>query len=287
MSEKRAPAADGRARPVFARKAADWSGGLTPFVRGSIAWHGAMAAGLVIQPALWSVWVGGVAANQLILTSAGLWPRSRLLGPNLRRLPARAIERGQVALTLDDGPDPAVTPQVLDILATSGARATFFCPGHTLRQYPALARQIVAGGHSIENHSDSHPHHFAALGPAGLRREITAAQTSIHDLTGEMPRFFRAPAGLRNPLLQPILAQHDLQLTSWTRRGFDTVWRDPARVSARLERGLAAGDILLLHDGNGSRDRAARPIVLTVLPRLLDRMAASGLRSVTLREAIP
>ena len=118
-----------------------------------------------------------------------------------------------------------------------------------------------------------------------MAREIAAAQASLADITGEAPRFFRAPAGLRNPFLAPVLQRLDLQLVSWTRRGFDTVRREPTDVLARLARGLAAGDILLAHDGNAARAEDGRAVVLAVLPELLARAKSLGLVAVTLPAA--
>jgi peptidoglycan/xylan/chitin deacetylase (PgdA/CDA1 family) len=83
-------------------------------------------------------------------------------------------------------------------------------------------------------------------------------------------------------LLDPVLAGSGLRYVSWTRRGFDTVDGNPEAVLARLTRGLAAGDVLLLHDGARARTRAGEPVVLAVLPRLLERIAAAGLKSVPL-----
>jgi peptidoglycan/xylan/chitin deacetylase (PgdA/CDA1 family) len=115
--------------------------------------------------------------------------------------------------------------------------------------------------------------------------EIAAAQAALGDITGEAPRFFRAPAGLRNPFLAPILQRLELQLVSWTRRGFDTVRRDPVGVLTRLARNLDAGDILLAHDGNAACGDDGRAVVLAVLPPLLVRTRALGLVAVTLRAA--
>ena len=83
-----------------------------------------------------------------------------------------------------------------------------------------------------------------------------------------------------------MLARSGLHLAAWTRRGFDTREGDPARVLARLTRNLAAGDILLLHDGHAALTPAGRPVILDVLPTLLERIAAAGLRPVTLRQAL-
>jgi hypothetical protein len=91
--------------------------------------------------------------------------------------------------------------------------------------------------------------------------------------------------GLRSPLLDPVLARCGLRYVSWTRRGLDAVHRNPERVLQRLVNGLAAGDILLLHDNGYLRTRDGTPVVLAVLPSLLDRFRATGLRPVTLSAA--
>src|SRR5581483_9256852 len=217
----------------------------TVTIRTSWALHAAAAVGLVMRPNLWPWMLGTVVADHLVLTAAGLWPRSSLLGPNWTRLPKADSTRDAVAITIDDGPDPQITPEVLDVLARHGARATFFCVGERVAQNAPLAREIVHRGHTIENHSQRHLHRFSVLGPRGMREEIERAQNTIAAVTGELPRFFRAPAGLRNPFLEPVLARLGLRLASWTRRGFDTVNRDPRVVLAKLTRGLSARDILL------------------------------------------
>ena len=255
------------------------------YAKASLACHvGAGIAALAV-PSAWPWALGAVAANHALLTAGGLWPRSRWLGSNWTHLPDAAVARGEVALTIDDGPDPSVTPAVLDLLDRHGARATFFCIGRQARAERELCREIVRRGHSVQNHSDRHSHAFSLLGPAAMAREIGAAQAALADISGELPRYFRAPAGLRNPFLAPVLQRLDLQLVSWTRRGFDTVRRDPAALLARLGRGLAAGDILLLHDGHAARTRDGAVLALAVLPTLLDRIATAGLRAVTLPEA--
>jgi peptidoglycan/xylan/chitin deacetylase (PgdA/CDA1 family) len=246
--------------------------------------HAIGIAALAAVPAAWPLVAGGLVANHAVLAGAGLVPRSRLLGPNLTRLPDAAAARGEIALTFDDGPDPEVTPRVLDLLDAHGARATFFCVGQHAAGSPALVREIVARGHAVENHTERHATAFGWYGPARLRGEIEAAQHTLAALAGRAPAFFRAPFGMRSPLLDPVLARLGLRLVSWTRRGYDTRDGDDTRVLARLARGLAAGDILVLHDGVATGRRLASPTVLRLLPGLLARVREAGLRCVTLRE---
>jgi peptidoglycan/xylan/chitin deacetylase (PgdA/CDA1 family) len=257
-----------------------------PFIRASLGLHALAAGAALAAPHAWPWALGAVALDHAVITAAGLWPRSDWLGPNLRRLAPASAARRELALTIDDGPDPEVTPAVLDLLDAHRVRATFFCIARRARRYPALVREIVARGHSVQNHSDVHRHTFSLLGPRGMEAELRSAQETLASLTGVRPTWFRAPAGLRNPFLDPVLHQLDLRLVSWTRRGFDTRDGHASRVTRRLTRGLAAGDILLLHDAGAARGGTGRPVVLDVLPPLLEALAAAGLRGVTLPQAM-
>ena len=247
---------------------------------GSIGLHAAGLLALAAAPQRWLTVAGALVANHVVLAAASLWPKSPWVGPNLVHLPEDAARRQEVALTFDDGPHPDVTPRVLDLLAGAGARATFFCIGRRAEAYPELTAEIVRRGHRIENHSHTHPHLFACYAWGALRREIERAQDAIERTAGRRPRLFRAPAGLRNPFLDGVLYRSGLRLVSWTRRGFDAVGRDPAATARHLLQGLAAGDILLLHDGSTLRERGGNRQVLEVLPRVLDALAARGYRSV-------
>jgi peptidoglycan/xylan/chitin deacetylase (PgdA/CDA1 family) len=252
---------------------------LSPFLRASVGLHVAGAAALVVAPERWPLIVGGLLLDHAAIGAGVVWPRSTLLGPNLTRLP-RA--RDEIALTFDDGPHPEVTPAVLDRLERRGARATFFCIGRKVAAHPDLVAEAHRRGHRVENHTFSHPHAFGFYGAASMEREIRAAQDAIAAATGRAPRLFRAPVGIRNPWLDRVLARTGLRLVSWTRRGLDTVGTDVGRIAGRLLRGLAAGDILLLHDGSSVRDPSGRAVALDALDRVLDGLEAAGLRSVAI-----
>jgi len=252
-------------------------------IQQSILIHLAALIAVLFRPAWWP-WVAAVlVANHLALGLIGMWPRSRLLGENIIRLPDAAARRGEIAVTFDDGPHPEVTPKVLDILDSYGAKASFFCVGDRAAAHPDIVREIVRRGHTIENHSMRHSGYFGFYGPVALRREIGSAQSLLGDIAGRPPHFFRAPMGIRNPMLDPVVARMGLHYISWTRRGFDTVARDPAAVLERLTDGLAAGDILLLHDRPTVH---GEPIVLTVLPALMAKISVATLRPVSLTMAM-
>jgi len=258
----------------------------TLLIRATIVLHLLALVTVIAEPGRWRWALGAVLANHALLMLAGLWPRSHWLGPNWTRLPAAATARNEIALTIDDGPDPIVTPQVLDILDRYAVRASFFCIGEKAARHPDLCREMVRRGHAVENHSQHHRHHFALLGRSGFMRELQAAQDTLTAITGQHPLFFRAPAGLRNPFLDPVLTRLDLRLVSWSARGFDTRIGDAERVKKRLLHGLRAGAILLLHDGNAAHTPDGIPVILDVLPAVLAEASTVNLRFVTLQQAL-
>ena len=267
-------------RPLPARTPRQRS--LPPAIKASIGLHAAAPAACLAMPAAWPWIATALIANHAVLGAAGMWPRSTLLGPNFRHLSHAAAARREVALTFDDGPDSAVTPQVLDLLDAAGVQATFFCIGRAARAAPALVRDIARRGHAVQNHSATHPNHFACLPPAGLRREILGAQSLLADITGTAPRYFRAPMGLRSPLLETVLAETPLTLASWTRRALDGLLTNPDRAYRRLTQRLAPGDILLMHDGRAATAPSGRKIVLEILPQLLAELKHRRLQAVRL-----
>lgn len=260
-------------------------GRLPPALTVSVAVHVGALGVCVFALRAWPLALAVIAVNHAVVTAAGLWPRSSLLGANWTHLPDTARNAKAIALTIDDGPDPEVTPKVLDILDAHAVHATFFLIGERAQRYPALTREIVARGHCVENHSQRHVHTFSVSGLRAIAREVRTAQHTLHALTGELPAFFRAPAGLRNVFLEAVLRRQDLRLASWTRRGFDTREGDASVVSARLLKNLAPRDILLLHDAHAAHDSNGEPVLLAVLPRVIETAREQGLHFVTLREA--
>jgi peptidoglycan/xylan/chitin deacetylase (PgdA/CDA1 family) len=261
-----------------------WRPGPLHWVTG--ATHVAGVAALVAQPTLWPWAIGAIAGNHAVNLAFGLAPATGAFGPVVSMLPAASAARAEIALTFDDGPDPELTPRVLDLLDSAGARATFFCVARRARAYPALVREIVARGHAVENHSFAHSPMFGFYGIGRLVRDIGAAQRALADITGVTPRFFRAPFGIRTPLTEPALAQLGLTCVAWNIRSLDSIDRDASRVAARIARKLAPGAIVLLHDGTEVRRRTGVPSMLGALPELLQRVRRLDARCVTLRSAL-
>lgn len=258
-----------------------------PVIKASALLHAAVVAGCVAAPSQWPKGLALIAGNHVAVGLCGMMPRASYLGRTVTRMPEDPSDpRPKIALTLDDGPDPDVTPAVLDLLDAHGAQATFFCIGRRVEAHPGLAREIVDRGHRIENHTYRHHHSFAFRFVGGLHREIERAQKAIADVTGRRPSYFRAPAGMRSFMLDPVLNRMGLTLVAWTRRGYDAVVGDADRVVPRLVRGLRDGDILLLHDGNCARSRSGKPVVIEALGRTLELCDRRGFRAVGLPEGL-
>jgi peptidoglycan-N-acetylglucosamine deacetylase len=170
-------------------------------------------------------------------------------------------------LTIDDGPDPDTTPQVIALLEKFGARATFFLIGAKAAKYPALTRMIFDAGHTIGNHTQTHPQFsFWRLSPRALAREIDAFEGTITSL-GIAPSFlFRAPTGMKNPFLHPILAARGLRLVGWSARAYDTQIDDSAKIVERIKRSVVSGTIILFHE------RPQPEICLKALEQLLQEL---------------
>lgn len=160
-----------------------------------------------------------------------------------------ATTRREVWLTIDDGPDPEDTPRLLALLATHGARATFFVIGKHAAAHPALIRAIVAAGHEIGHHTQTHPlASFWCASPWRLARELDAG-LAVLATVGVRPTRFRPPAGVKHLGLRSALAQRNLRGIGWSARGRESWRADLATVVRRVTHDLAPGAILLLHEG--------------------------------------
>jgi peptidoglycan/xylan/chitin deacetylase (PgdA/CDA1 family) len=197
----------------------------SPFLMASAMAHLVALGGLAVRPHLWPFLVGVMVADHVGLALGGLLPRARLLGPNVSSMPATSTARGEVALTIDDGPFPDVTPAVLDVLDSHNARASFFCVGERVHKHPRIISEAVDRGHKIENHTWSHPR-GSSSSPSGSR---TRSKGSGCDSRGhwKATEYFRAPAGIRSPWLEPTLHRRG----SGSHRGpdGDTILRRGAR----------------------------------------------------------
>lgn len=210
----------------------------------------------------------GAGAGAAWLAWAARGRSSSVFGPSVWRGPSNVRA---VALTFDDGPSPQ-TAQLAGVLDRARVRATFFSCGVNVRRYPEITRALVASGHEIGNHSDTHAR-FWLRSASFIRSEIARAQETIAEAAGRAPVWFRAPYGVRWFGVGAAQREFGLRGAMWTVIGCD--WKlDSAAVSERIVRHAVNGAILCLHDG---RETAASPdisntvaAVRDLVPRLLD-----------------
>jgi peptidoglycan-N-acetylglucosamine deacetylase len=219
------------------------SRGLLPFPRSSLL--------LLVGFTLWSILAAstlaylmtGALATLLLLGSTV--PCSGLLVRFQRRRPASETT---VELTFDDGPDPDLTPAILDLLREEGVPATFFLVGRKVRANPALARRIVDEGHGAANHSwDHRPWHNFLTG-AALRGNLSRACDAIEEICDIRPRLYRPPYGLVNPWTRAVVDGLGLRVVGWNVRGLDYGNRRVQGMAGRVLRRVSPGAIILLHD---------------------------------------
>ena len=186
-----------------------------------------------------------------------------------------------VALTFDDGPDPRYTPAVLAILARYHVHATFFVEGRFVRAHPDLARQIIAQGHVLGNHTDTHPY-LNRFDPARVRAEMDGCDAALRDTLGLHTFLFRPPRGLWNRTLYDETRRRGDHLILWTVALEHHDAPTPRAMSERALRLVRPGGILLLHDGGSAR----RDSTVAALPLLLDGLRAKGCMCVTVPDLL-
>jgi peptidoglycan/xylan/chitin deacetylase (PgdA/CDA1 family) len=194
--------------------------------------------------------VAGLGLATCGFAYASVWPGSRLFGEALVA-PRRP---GELALTFDDGPNLAWTPQLLDVLASHGVRATFFMLGKYAQAEPALVRRVAEAGHLIGSHSWSHPN-LAIAAPGRVRQELVRTKEMLEQTTGVQIKYFRPPFGGRRPAVLRMARSLGMSPVLWNAMASD--WSDPSadRITKRMmhsidrleRRGWAAN--ILLHDG--------------------------------------
>jgi len=222
-------------------------------------------------------------------------PRSQLFGRTIYQ----TNQARKLAITFDDGPNPSITPKLLDLLDRHKAKATFFVVGRYVRESPDLTKEILTRGHLLGNHTDTHPNLFYC-GPTETRAELLRCSEAIGQATWEEPRWFRPPFGFRSPWLGALVQQHRMRTVMWTLIPGD--WRpkpsewliDRMKPIAEHAQALppkpkplpysSAGDVLCLHDGHYSRPNEDRTHTLVALEYWLPRWRDLDLEFVTMGE---
>jgi peptidoglycan/xylan/chitin deacetylase (PgdA/CDA1 family) len=186
-----------------------------------------------------------------------------------------------VAITFDDGPHPDGTPKMLEVLAAAEASATFFLVGEQVIKRPELARRIVEGGHTVGLHGFMHrPHPLRRT--EEMAEDFTRGLAAVQDATGTTPRLHRPPFGIYSATSLRMARERELQPLLWSRWGKD--WRKlttPGQITKRVTDGVAAGDVILLHDADFYSARCSHRRTAAALPEILRMLKSAGLDTVT------
>jgi peptidoglycan/xylan/chitin deacetylase (PgdA/CDA1 family) len=213
---------------------------------------------------------------------ASLWPASQIFGRTL----IAGEDGDEVALTFDDGPNDAATPQLLEVLARHGVRATFFNMGNFARERPEIVKQVAAAGHVLGNHSMSHPR-LSTEPAARIRQELVECNALLEDITGLAVKFFRPPFGARRPAVLRAARELGLTPVMWNVTGYDWNPIGVEGILSNLENGIAQnrrdgrGSNLLLHDGGHRGMGAERMDTVRAVDRLLETRRGTATRFVT------
>ena len=176
------------------------------------------------------------------------------------------IERKEIALTFDDGPDRVNTPQILDILKDKEVKATFFLLGKNVEQFPELTKRIKEEGHQLANHSWTHPNFEELDNEQILNQELKPTSEIIEELTGRYPRTVRPPFGtIRDDTIE-FLGERDWSIVNWSVDSFD--WHlqqeEPEEIIAEVTNNHHPGGIILMHDGEINK------ITVQALPEIIE-----------------
>lgn len=183
-----------------------------------------------------------------------------------------------VAITFDDGPEPNVTPGILDTLDEYDVKATFFNLARNTESYPDLAHRIVDEGHEIANHSFSHAD-LTTLSDEQLNIEVRQAKETIEEATGESPALYRPPYGSVDDRVKAVIQDSDQTLAMWTIDTLDWQSQNPDAILNAIKERIRPGSIILVHD--------IQPATATALPRILEFLEAEGYHQTTMSELIP
>ena len=220
--------------------------------------------------------LGATVAGAGGFAYAANWPTSQIFG---RTVVAGRNPR-EIALTYDDGPNPAATPALLDVLASHHVHATFFLIGKYVRQQPELTRQIAAAGHTVGNHTLTHPK-LTFQSPERIELELSATNRLIEDTIGRSVTLFRPPHGARRPLVLRVARELGMATVMWNCIVGD--WKPvPAdelaarvRRRVRLNRGIGRGTNVVLHDGGHVALGADRMASVQATQMLLDELTGT------------
>ncbi len=192
----------------------------------------------------------------------------------LKTVSSAQTERKQIAISFDDGPNPAYTPDILNVLKEHDVKAAFFCIGRRVKENEALARRVHEEGHIIGNHSYSHDMWFDLFSSRKMTEDLELMQDTTLRVVGVKPRLFRPPYGVTNPNLKKAIQKCNVVSVGWSIRSMDTVAKDARKLFEKVTGSLKPGAVILFHDTS--------ELTLDILSRFIQHAREKGYEIVRL-----
>ena len=240
----------------------DFASTISPRTRLAIAVLGAVAVALVVA-----------AITPELVLALGMSGTIPVYSAN--------IHEREVALTLDDGPSPQYTPEILAVLRTYHAHATFFVMGAAAQANPGLVKQEIADGNEVGVHAFDRHVRFTTISKTAAGKQIDGGKDAVVDVTGDRPALFRPPYGVWRPWVLAEAAKRDLRTILWSVCFDHRSTKTPKAVASRVLSLAKPGEILLLHDARGDRRKA-----VGALPLVLRGLEARGYKVVTVSQLL-
>jgi peptidoglycan-N-acetylglucosamine deacetylase len=216
----------------------------------------------------------GLVSKQVVRKRETMAPLPRLVA-------RRSLQSGDktVALTFDDGPWQGSTKAIVSILQKNHVKATFFMIGRQARQAPGLARIVTRAGMAVGNHTDTHSYGFGKMSEASVFKEISYAQSDIKKATGQVPKVFRPPGGIKNKTMYAVLKKLGMRWALWTIDTGDWKRPSPGKITSIATKNARSGAVILMHDGGGDRSSTVK-----ALPGIIKKLRSLGYHFVTVDE---
>lgn len=183
-----------------------------------------------------------------------------------------------ISLSFDDGPSNSYTPEILDILYKHKIKATFFLIGKNISGNEHIVKRIISEGHIIGNHSYSHHHFFDLFGYNKIKQDLEMADNEINRAAGVIPKLFRPPYGVTNPIISKVVIYKKYSVIGWNARSFDTAIKDERNLLNKVKKKLRPGAIFLFHDTSKS--------TLNILSKFIEEVEAKKFKIIPLDQLI-
>lgn len=229
----------------------------------------------------------GAVILLIIITAGGVYsafnPKSQLMGKTYWH---KKTHQKIIALTFDDGPNEPYTSQVLEILDKYGIKATFFEVGKNVERESEVTKKLFNDGQIIGNHSYSHPEDLSLMDDKALAKQVDKTNSIIDSAIGRTPKLFRPPYGIKSPFLLDYIKDKNMMVIEWSDMTKDYNNLPPNEITKYIFKKAKPGGIIVLHDGDTTKQEADRSRTVEALPTIIEKLKSQGYYFVTIPELL-